>query len=708
MDSFSLHISSSPLYLILGALVFAAFAFFIYKFTIPPVSSALRYFLISLRTIALFLILFLIFEPKIVITNRINVEPVNYIFYDVSRSTALYDSTGYVSIAKELTNVFENELRGKNKYFTFADKVKEISSQKTNNLKLNGILTDFDGIFELLRKSDDNVSSAVILSDGIYNDGNDPYYLAEKSDVPIFAIGFGDSSKYKDVYISQIKRNNYIYAGETTIIKTFIANVGLSGKNVSVSLFEDGKFLERKNVALSHSGIDAVEFEYKPENPGEKRLSFSVSVLNEEKIKSNNRKTIFVAVLNDKLRVTMITGSPSADYSFIKDVFRRDNKIKLRTLTLISGKKFVEQTMQKNIYDSTDVFVLAGFPGAKTSETLAAEVFREIGSRNAPYLLLLTTGTDLNKLNRFSSFLSFNISGNGGRFENLRIEIISNSSGVFNSGENDLQAWNELPPTLQPNVFFTPRTGAQVIADAVKGNGEKINPLIILDRKASQKSISFLAEEIWRWKLHSKNGNELLFDSFIENSVKWLSSPDRKKKLIVSAGKKSFVAGEEINFTAELYDDTFAPVNDAEVSLTISGKDKKITIPLSNVSRGIYEGKISSLPEGVYKFSASARRNGGAEKAAGKLLVVPADLEANDLLFRETLLRQVATASNGVYARPDDVSGVLQKINELAVINKKEKTEIKSIDVWADERILILLVLLFSIEWFIRKRAGML
>jgi len=708
MENFSLHISSNPIWLILGILVFAAFAFYIYKFTIPPVSRSLRLVLISIRTLALFLILFLIFEPKFIITNKKTIEPVNYIFYDVSRSTALYDSVKYDSIINNLTDAFENELNGKKKYFTFSDKAKKIQPENLSRLRLNGILTNFDPVFNKLKNSRENVSAAVILTDGIYNVGSDPYYSAEQRDVPVFTIGFGDTSKYKDASVTQIKRNQYIFAGETTAVKALISNSGLEGKTVSVSLFENGKVLDAKKITLSLSGVDAVDFEYKPKTAGEKRLTVSVSPLRDEKIKANNRKSVFVTVLNDKLRVSMISGSPSADYIFIRDVFRRDKKIKLKTLTLITEKRFIEKEKPENIFDSTDVFVLAGFPGVNTSDSFAAEVFRKIEFRKAPYFLVLTTGTDLRKLKRLSGFLSFTIKGSEERFESVRLSVISNSSGIFNARGNDPQVWSELPPALQSNVSFAPRPGAVVIADAVKGGGGTVNPLIILERKASQKSISFLGEEIWRWKLHSKNGGKFLFDSFIENSIKWLSSPDRKKKLIVSSNKKVFVAGEEIYFNAELYDDTFSPVNDADVSLTVSGKEEKITIPLFYSSNGIYEGKIPSLPEGDFSFSATAQIDGAFEKASGKFSVVPADLEISDLLFRKNLLRQVANVSGGIYSSPDSLSAALKKLNELALVNKKEKTVIKSIDVWSDERILILLVLLFSIEWFIRKRAGML
>jgi hypothetical protein len=708
MENFSLHISASPLYLILGAIVFAAFAFFIYKFTIPPVSSALRYFLISLRTLVLFLILFLIFEPKLVITNHKTIEPVNYIFYDASRSTALYDSVKYHSIVNSLTNTFEHELTGKKKYFIFSDKAKEISSDEVPNIRLNGILTNFDPAFEMLKKSDDNVSAAIIVTDGTYNDGNDPYYSAENSNVPIFTIGFGDSSVYKDVGVTMIKRNNYIYSGETTAVKALIANSGYAGKNVEVSFYENGKFLQKQKIALSRSGVDEIEFEYKPETAGEKKISVSVSSLRGEKISANNRKSVFVTVLNDKLRVTMISGSPSADFSFIRNVFKRDKKIKLKTLVQISKNRFLEKDNPATVFDSTDVFVLVGFPGNKTSDAFANKVFGEIESRRLPYFSLLGSGTDLSKLKRFSQRLPFAVKGGGQSYANVRVSILSNKSGIFNTAENDLQIWNELPPVLQPNVIFSPRAGTSVLAEAVKGSGNAVNPLIVLERKGSRKSISFLAEEIWRWKLHSKNGSGFLFDAFIENSLKWLSSPDRKKKLIVTANKKEFVAGEEIHFTAELYDETFSPINDAELSLTVKGKDENISIPLFRSANGIYEGKISSLTEGDFSYSVAAKRGGTIEKASGRFSVTAANLELSDLRFRENELRQIAQVSGGVYSQPDSLETALKKLNELAVINKKEKTEIKSIDVWSDERILILLVLLFSIEWFIRKRAGML
>ncbi|MBK7866901.1 MAG: hypothetical protein IPJ75_07895 [Ignavibacteriales bacterium] len=62
-DNFSLLIAGSWLYYTLLALLFGVTAFLYYRITIPVVSPAKRYFLLSLRFIILLIMALLLFSP---------------------------------------------------------------------------------------------------------------------------------------------------------------------------------------------------------------------------------------------------------------------------------------------------------------------------------------------------------------------------------------------------------------------------------------------------------------------------------------------------------------------------------------------------------------------------------------------------------------------------------------------------------------------
>ncbi len=51
---------------------------------------------------------------------------------------------------------------------------------------------------------------------------------------------------------------------------------------------------------------------------------------------------------------------------------------------------------------------------------------------------------------------------------------------------------------------------------------------------------------------------------------------------------------------------------------------------------------------------------------------------------------------------------LIRKLNELNLSASKEKLKTSEIRLWSDEWLLVIVILLFAIEWFLRKRSGML
>ena len=62
----------------------------------------------------------------------------------------------------------------------------------------------------------------------------------------------------------------------------------------------------------------------------------------------------------------------------------------------------------------------------------------------------------------------------------------------------------------------------------------------------------------------------------------------------------------------------------------------------------------------------------------------------------------------GKYFYYTDMNRVYPILKNIRQNASKEKTEVDEIRLWSDEWLLIIVILLFAGEWFIRKQAGML
>ncbi|MDP2208526.1 MAG: hypothetical protein Q8K98_07105, partial [Bacteroidota bacterium] len=119
-------------------------------------------------------------------------------------------------------------------------------------------------------------------------------------------------------------------------------------------------------------------------------------------------------------------------------------------------------------------------------------------------------------------------------------------------------------------------------------------------------------------------------------------------------------------------------------------------------------GAITNLSEGDYVYSANAVINGrvvGEDK--GKFSVGKMNIEYLDTRLNKQLLDQVAFKTGGMYADIENVDKIIKSLSSKKY-EPQEITTITKVQIWNWEYIALLIVLLLSIEWFIRKRNGML
>lgn len=142
--------------------------------------------------------------------------------------------------------------------------------------------TEFDNIFKIAKQKK-NVSSIVIISDGINNQGSNPVNSASELGLPIFTIGLGDTTIEKDIEVQKISANEFIYAGRETEIEISILNKNLSEQNAIIQLIENGKIISQQEIKISETGINRLRFTYSSVKEGEHKIIANAFLKGEEK-----------------------------------------------------------------------------------------------------------------------------------------------------------------------------------------------------------------------------------------------------------------------------------------------------------------------------------------------------------------------------------------------------------------------------------------
>ena len=708
-DKIDLSFSFNSVFFFIGLIILAAYSFYVYRFTLPPVSKVKRFLLTSLRSLALVLLLFIFFEPVLTLTKKYILTPINLFFFDNSKSMTINDGYNRINRIKDLleqTNT--SSINGKKKIFSFGSSVNLINEDSLARFDFSEMTTDFSKIFFNINQTEDNIASITVISDGVITEGSTPIYSAEKLGIPVFTVGIGDSTKKNDVEIKNVINNEFIYAETPTTILATVLNKGFSGKASQISLYENSQLIEQKSLVLDASGVNSISFNYTPNQSGEKKLTLRISNQGGESTFLNNQKVFYINVLSNKINVLLLAGNPSADLTFIKNSLSVDENLKVNTLTQISAGNFLEQNPQTKL-DSADIIYLIEFPTNLSGDDFVTRLSNKLEKSNTPFFLLLSGDVDLKKLNRISNLLPFSVQMIDNNY--LQVQPDVQQSELTNPviQHSLIGDWNNLPPISQPIVSLTLKPESKLLAKVRINNQLRNNPLIISRSLGSKRSLAVIGKNIWKWKLQTATKNLTLFDNFIFSSARWLNAPDDQKKVRIKTSKKIYSSGELVEFSAQVYDESFNPVNDAEVKLQINTRDFKEGLNLTSVGGGLYEGSFSSTNNGDYVFNGSATINGkslGDDK--GSFNVGDVEIEMIDSRMNYEFLNLLATQTNGKYFSSDQYEELLNYLNRMNSSASKEKLIISEIRLWSDEWLLIIVILLFATEWFIRKRAGML
>lgn len=712
-EKISLSFSYNGVYFFIGLILLASYTVYMYRYTLPPVSSAKKTILVLLRIFALIFLIFIIFEPVATIVKKVILQPVNMVFIDDSHSMTIEDGTQRIENAKRFVDgLNSNNLIGSSRLYTFGSKITALSYDSLSGLGFSEGNTDFAAIFSFIKNKNDNIASVSIISDGVITEGTNPVFTAEKLNIPVFTVGVGDTTKRNDVLIKNVLHNELIYAGTPTIISATILNKGFGNKPATISLYENGKLLDQRTVNLFVDGTQNETFSYTPDTGGEKKLTIEITNLEGEFTFENNKRVFYINVLTNKVKILIIAGSPSPDLSFVKNSLEEDKNLSVKSLTQVAAGRFIEKYTSSTELDSAQIIFLLGFPTKETTTELLSKVREAISLKGKPFFLLFENNTDFVRLRSLQPELPFIIQNIDGGFSEVQPVVQSSENEnplIRNNSRNPADAWNNLPPVFMTNSDISAKPESEVVVKAKMNNVAINTPLIVSRRLGIKRSVSVLAGGIWRWKLQTATKQLNLFDSFINNSVKWLRSFEEQKQVTVKTTKKLYALGEPVEFTAEVYDASYNPVSDAEVKVSIRHTGKTDEIILNSVGSGLYEGTYQTSVTGDFAFSGSASRNNkklGTD--GGSFNIGEVDIEMLNPPMDYEFMSSLASNTGGRFFYYQDMNELYPILKNIRQNASKEKTEISEIRLWSNEWLLIIVIVLLGVEWFIRKQSGML
>ena len=711
-------------------LLFAASAIalsvYIYRHTVPVVSRTQRSVLIILRSLAFTLTLVALFEPLLTLTSSTEERPVVTVLVDNSLSMSHRDKTGRrdsvvqsLLLSEPFASLESNSSLPLLK-FSFA-----ASPLSRDSLRMDGGSTNISSALQsAVKEAPAALRSIVLITDGNYNAGGNPLYDAERSRIPIFTVGVGDTTEQNDLSVSKIITNSIGYIGVSIPVDAVIKSSGLPATTVAVSLWEEGKKIDEKNVLLfsSESGVSEtpVQFSYTPSSEGTKKLIVRVPLLENESTGKNNIRSALVKILKSKMNVLVIAGGPGPDVSAVMQSLNGDKNISPVLFTQLPNGELKTVPAALSLNESisiADCAVMIGFPAAQSTSQVLQTIASAVRSRQLPLLFVAGRLVDPLKLKDLEPLLPFTIVNNRMDEQTVLAHLMPqhkyHALVQIDAARFPSFSWEKLPPIYASFQSYAPKPESQTLL-GFKIQGVTLqNPLLVIRSAANTKSLAILGYGIHRWKLLAGAGDETrgVFDGWFSALVRWLATRDQDSRLKVDLSKELYSQGEPVEFTGEIYNENFQPIENADLHVsvrTFSG-EQVTAFALQSVGSGRYEGRYAGMNEGEYIFRAASLINGDTlATSSGRFSVGEQSVEFAETKLNKPLLQQIATKSGGNYADASQFGPLVQQILSRPDMRPQEKIHSSEFELWNLPQYLSIIILLFASEWFLRKRWGML
>lgn len=664
-----------------------------YKDSKQDFSKTLLYFLSAFRFLAVSLIAFMLLSPLLKTLVKNTEKPVIIIAQDQSESILVnkdsnFYNADYPQKIRTLLEKLSKEYQISE--YSFGDKVEEGISFSFSDKS-----TDMAALVEDInsRYANRNVGALVIASDGLYNKGINPVYAAEKISFPIYCIALGDTTPQKDLLIAKINYNRTAILGNKFPFEILVKATQLNGSNCVLEVTKENQILFSKNIRISGDRyLETVTLTLDAKQSGMQRYRVQLSQIEGEISYTNNIQDIFINVLEGKEKILILTAAPHPDVAALKDGIESNANYEV---TVATAGDFT------GIVKSFNLIILNQLPSIRYP---VVQLIDQANQAGIPLLYCVGASTNLSMFNNLKAGVT--ILQDKSTFTECQ-PALNNDFVLFTLSDETRRLINELPPLSCPFGSYKVQNAANILFYQKIGNLTTDRPLLLFGQEPGRKFGLITGEGIWKWRLATfarKNKHDA-YNELITKTIQFLSVRLSRDILQVRCNYQ-FFENEQLVFTAEVHNPSFELINEPDVDIIITDEQNK-TFPFSFSKSGYaYQLNAGYFPAGIYRYQAQTRLGEKIYRVNGEFTIVPVQLETLTTTADHSLLFNLASQHNGSMVAASELEKLADLLKKREDIKSITYTQKKYTD-WINlPWIFLLILLLLSAEWFLRKRAG--
>lgn len=700
-----------------------------------------RAVLVTMRAVALAILLLALFRPVIQIAVAVSQENYLGVLIDDSRSMRIADDQGAARGERVMTRLAASDdevlaalsERFRLRIFRFSDVAQRVDSPA--ELSFYGDQSLIGRSLEQARAELAGLPLAgmVLVSDGAdrgESELNSALLGLRSAAVPVYTVGVGAERFERDIEVRRVAPPRSVLQGTSAVVDVVIAQTGFAGRTVPLVVEDEGRIVASQDVQLPLDGTPAaVRVHFEAEEPGWRRFTFRVPNQEGELIRENNAQQALMEVRQEPHKILYFEGEPRWEVAFMRRAIQDDPQLQLVLL-----QRSAENRYYRLGVDSA-AELAAGFP--RTRDELFSYRAIVLGSVEAGYF----TRDQLQLISDFVSERGGSLLVLGGRrafgeggyagtmladvlpveveprdgdgfFTELKVEPtqIGEAHPVLRlhaEADSSRTRWPTLPPLTTFNRVTRLKPGATQLLGG-SGPGVPSGQVVLAyQRYGRGMSVALPVQDTWTWQMHPDIPLEdQTHEIFWGQMLRWLVN-EVPGRVDFTAAEEPAAVGRTVALRAELRDEAFRPVNDAVLQALVEAPDGSadtVTLGWAAQRDGEYRASFTPTAPGLHRVRLEAVR--GDSVIASQVAGFAAAEDAGEYFgaeMRAPLLRRIAEETGGRYY---DVT-TLDRLPEEVRYSGQGVTEVERYDLWDMPILFFLLVGLIGGEWGYRRKRGL-
>lgn len=713
-----------------------------------------RWFIAALRALAVLLAAGIVTNPALVMEKREPVKPRMALLWDISASMGLKAASSSESRLDEMkefwssANVLKKKLAENYmvEIWGFGTDASPMADSTFESGPQSAPVADATDILNALNKAVKEGSSVPLAGAILFSDGADNVSLAgleKKPDglkrvlknypAPVYPV-VGGAGEMKDISIVEVQAPDYAFIRNAVDIKVKVEVRGYTGMDVPVTLSEGERVITTKMFSLTpQTSSYEITLSLTPDRVGTFIYTVKAAELEGEAVSENNTRRFSIEVLRDKIRVLHVVGSPSWDQRFLREALTNDPTIELISFYIL--REIDDAPMA-----DTDELSLIPFPVDELFNT-KIRTFDLIIFQNFSWRVYLNSLY----IQNIKSFVTdygggfLMIGGprgfSGGGYAGtpiadiLPVEVTATEKpfegGEYKARLTDAGArhpitalrpgveasksfWDSLPPLDGFNYTAGPKPGAAVLLEHPFASIGGANlPLMAIWQTGRGRAMAVMTASLWRLNFLNTQagGSSADYVRLWRSAVRWLVGDPEGKQVRVRTDKIRYGVNEIVKVRVKVLGKDYAPAKEPFISLVITGEGGSRQISGLKLEGEEWVLDMENPGIGGWKLEASARDKSGESLGSDEtaFIVEGRGAELDNPFPNPELLEQIAQITGGktISLGSGGDFGSLPSRKAWRVTGRK------TTPLWDNWIAGTLILLIFSLEWYFRRRWGL-